>query len=280
MKSTNKIGTTVAGILSLAVFLVACDSTNSGTPAPQGPKVSATELSSLGSAAGFAVFGGTAGVTNQGTSTTIDGDLGTTGASTTITGFHSPTFVYGETPLNVGTINGLVYSNAPQGSPADFVQANSAAADALATFNTLAALPGGIDPGAGQLGGLVIAPGLYKAAGGSFKITGSDLTLDAKGDANAVWVFQMASSLTVGGSAAPRSVILVGGAQSKNIYWQVGSSATINGAGGGTMAGTIVASAGIAFSTPDNKAITTLNGRALALHASVTMVNTVIHSGN
>jgi len=280
METRTKIGAKAAGVLSLAVFLVACETTNSGTSAPQGPKVSTSELPSLGNAAAFAVFGGSAGITNQGTSTTIDGDLGTTGASTTITGFHSPTFVYGETPLNVGTVNGLVYSDAPQGSPADFAQAESAAADALATYNTLAALPGGIDPGAGQLGGLTIAPGLYKAAGGSFLITGSDLTLDAKNDANAVWVFQMASSLTVGGSAAPRSVILVNGAQSKNIYWQVGSSATINGAGGGTMAGTIVASAGIAFSTPDNKTLTTLNGRALALHAAVTMVNTVIHSGN
>jgi hypothetical protein len=280
MKSMTKIGSTAFGALALAILLGACEVDNPATAAPQGPKVTTGELPSLGGAASFAVFGGGAGVTNQGTSTTIDGDLGTTGASTTITGFHSSTFVYGETPLNVGTVNGLVYTDAPHGSPADFTLAKSAAADALATYNTLAALPGGIDPGAGQLGGLVIAPGLYKAAGGSFKITGSDLTLDAKGDANAVWVFQMASSLTVGGSAAPRSVILVGGAQSKNIYWQVGSSATINGAGGGTMAGTIISSAGIAFSTPDNKALTVLNGRALALHAAVTMVNTVIHSGN
>ena len=280
MKSMTRMGAVAMGALSLAALLAACEVTNPAVPAPQGPTVSTSEVPSLGNVAGFAVFGGTAGVTNQGTGTTIDGDLGTTGASTTITGFHSPTFVYGETPLNVGTVNGLVYSDAPQGSPADFVQAKSAAADALTTFNTLAALPGGIDPGAGQLGGLVIAPGLYKAASGSFKITGKDLTLDGKNDANAVWVFQMASFLTVGGSAAPRSVILVNGAQAKNIYWQVGSFATINGAGGGTMAGTIIASAGISFSTPDNKTLTTLNGRALALHAAVTMVNTVVHSGN
>ena len=280
MNSKTKIARFAMNALSFGVFLAGCEISNPAAPAPQGPAVSGGSLPGLGLASSFAVFGGGAGVTNQGTSTTIDGDLGTTGASTTITGFHSPTFVYGETPLNAGTVNGLVYTNAPHGSPADLAHAQSAAADALTAYNTLAALPGGIDPGAGQLGGLVIAPGLYKAAGGSFKITGSDLTLDGKGDSNAVWVFQMASSLTVGGSAAPRSVILVNGAQAKNVYWQVGSSATINGAGGGAMAGTILASAGIAFSTPDNKALTTLNGKALALHAAVTMVNTAIHSAN
>ena len=116
-----------------------------------------------------------------------------------------------------------------------------------------------------------------KLRGGSFLITGSDLTLDAQGNANAVWVFQMASTLTVGAPGAPRSVILINGAQAKNVFWQVGSAATINAAGGGTMVGTIIASAGVTFSTAGNAAITTLNGRALSLNASVTMVNTVIN---
>jgi hypothetical protein len=138
-------------------------------------------------------------------------------------------------------------------------------------------MPGGTDPGAGQLGGLTLMPGIYKAAGGSFLLTGSDLTLDAQGDANAIWVFQMATSLTVGGPAAPRNIILINGAQAQNVYWYVGTAATINAAGGGTMVGTIIASAGVTFSTAGNAAVTTLNGRALALNASVTMVNTVIN---
>jgi len=87
----------------------------------------------------------------------------------------------------------------------------------------------------------------------------------------------MASTLTVGAAAAPRSVILINGAQAKNVFWQVSSAATINGAGGGTMVGTIIASAGVTFSTAGNVAITTLNGRALGLNASVTLVNTVIN---
>jgi hypothetical protein len=123
----------------------------------------------------------------------------------------------------------------------------------------------------------VLAPGIYKAASGSFLLTGSDLTLDGKGDTNALWVFQMASSLTVGGPGAPRNIILVNGAQAKNVFWQVGSAATINAAGGGTMVGTIIASAGVTFSTAGNAAITTLNGRALGLNASVTVVNTVVN---
>jgi len=86
----------------------------------------------------------------------------------------------------------------------------------------------------------------------------------------------MASTLTVG-DTAPRSVILINNAQAKNVFWRVGSSATINGAGGGTMVGTIISSAGTTFSTSGNVDIVTLDGRAMALNASVTMVNTVIN---
>jgi hypothetical protein len=101
--------------------------------------------------------------------------------------------------------------------------------------------------------------------------------LDGQGNANAIWVFQTASTLTVGAPGAPRSIILINGAQAKNVFWYVGSSATINGAGGGTMVGTIIASAGVTFSTVGNATVTTLDGRALGLNASVTMVNTVIN---
>jgi len=86
----------------------------------------------------------------------------------------------------------------------------------------------------------------------------------------------MASSLTVGTPLEARSVILVNGAQASNVYWQVGSAATVNGSGGGIMAGTIIASAGMTFSTAGNASATLLNGRALSLFAAITMVNTVI----
>jgi len=234
----------------------------------------------LGAAAPFGAFGGNAGITNQGILTLVNGDIGTTAASTLITGFHdTANNVYTETPLNVGAVNGLIYTAPPApGTAESFAIATQVAADAQTAFNNLspASLPGGTDPFAGELGGKSVAPGVYQSASGTFQITGSDLTLDAMGDANATWVFQAGSSLTVG-DTAPRSVILINGAQAKNVFWQVGSNATINGAGGGTMVGTIIASAGVTFSTAGNVEITTLNGRALGLNASVTMVNTNIN---
>jgi len=243
----------------------------------------------LGAAATFGSFGGGAGITNQGVSSVINGDIGTTSVSTAVTGFHDAGVgcTYTETPINVGTVNGKIYTAPPppttvctsEGTVSTLAIATQAAADANTAFINLspANRPGGIDPGAGQLGGLTLAPGLYKAAAGTFQITGSDLTLDAQNNPNAIFVFQMASSLTVGAPGAPRSIILINGAQAKNVFWQVGTAATINGAGGGTMVGTIIASAGVTFSTAGNAVITTLNGRALGLNASVTIVNTVVN---
>ena len=243
----------------------------------------------LGSASTFGTFGGSAGMTNQGILTVINGDIGTTAVSTAVTGFHDagPQCIYTETPLNVGTVNGKIYTAPPpptvgcptEGTAATFAIATQARADALTAYNALVAMPAGPDPGAGNLANLVLTPGVYTAAAGSFMIQGGNLTLDAQGNANAVWVFQMATSLTVGGPGAafPQSVILVNGAQAKNVFWQVGSAATINAGGGGTMVGTIISQAGVAISTAGNNTITTLNGRALSLGASVTMVNTVIN---
>jgi hypothetical protein len=233
----------------------------------------------LGAAATFGGFGGSAGMTNQGIFTVVNGDIGTIAASTLITGFHDKGGnVFTETPLNIGTVNGTINcAPPPPGNAAKFALAQQALADATAAFNYLAGLPGGSDPGAGELGGLVLAPGTYTAAAGTFKITSGDLTLDAKNNPNAVFVFQMAQSLTVGKAGLPRSIILVNGAQAKNIFWQVGSAATINGAGGGTMEGTIISYSGVTFSTAGNVTLTTLNGRALSLNASVTLVNTIIN---
>jgi Ice-binding-like/Bacterial Ig-like domain len=252
--------------------------------------VASMTLVSLGSAAPFgALGGGSAGMTNSGILTVINGNAGTTAASTLVTGFHdtSPGCTYTETALNIGAVNGLIYTAPPpptvacpsEGTAATFAIAQQAHADALTAYNALVAAPAGPDPGAGNLAGLTLAPGDYTAAAGSFMIQGGDLTLDAQGDANAAWVFQMATTLTVGGPGAafPQSVLLVNGAQAKNVYWQVGSAATINAAGGGTMVGTIISQAGAAFSTAGNTTIVTLDGRVLSLGASVTLVDTVIN---
>ena len=240
----------------------------------------------LGTAALFGGFGGSAGLTNQGIETVVNGNIGTTGVSTLVTGFHDngPGCIYTETPLNVGLVNGAIDTAAPpptvgcptEGTAVTAAIAAQASADALTAYNALVAFPNGLDvstcPGcggglAGELGNRTLDAGIYKSAPGTYAITQGDLTLDAQGDANAFWVFQMATTLTVGSPTSHRNVLLVNGAQAKNVFWQVGTAATINGIqGGGTMTGTIISQAGISVSTAGVVAVTTINGRAVGSH--------------
>jgi hypothetical protein len=81
----------------------------------------------------------------------------------------------------------------------------------------------------------------------------------------------------IAGPTGAKSIIMKNGALPKNVFWYVGSSATINSAGGGTMVGTIIANSGVSFSTAGNAAQTVLNGRAISLISSVTMVNTTVN---
>ena len=250
----------------------------------------------LGTAANFGAFGGNAGITNQGINTVINnGGIGTTAASTLITGFHDNTGdKYTETPLNIGNVTGRIYTDAPPpvifgpggpfgGNAVTKAIADQGLADANAAYISIspASKPGGIDPGAGELGGLVLAPGIYKSASGTFKISLLDLTLDAKGDPNAVWIFQTAAGLTVGTPAGARNVKLIGQALAKNVFWYVGSAAVINYAGGGIMTGTVIANSGVTISSPASSVVgpqSTVNGRVLSLVSSVTMVNTTINN--
>lgn len=262
----------------------------------------ATPPVNLGSAAIFGDFGGTAGMTNSGGLTVINGNIGTTAVSTLVVNFHDNTVIVGgvatcsytETPIDTGgLVNGSI-DTAPgtsiptaacpnEGTAVTSAIAAKAALDALNAYNALVAFPNGIDVstlggGAGELGNRTLAPGIYKSAPGTYGISQGPLTLDAQGDPNAFWVFQMAQSLTVGTPTSNQSVILVNGAQAKNVFWQVGSFATINGIlGGGTMQGTVIAQQGVSVSTAGVAAITTINGRLLSLGASVTIVNTVIN---
>ena len=256
----------------------------------------------------FGAFGGGAGITNQGLLSAINnGDIGTTGASSLITGFHDDSVVtlvgadactYTETGSNAALVGpaaatpgtGLTTiftapgSSQPttacpnEGTATTFNTATVGAGQALAAYNTLQGLAGGITLPSNELGGLTLAPGTYKSAT-FYQITGSPLTLDAQGNANAYFIFQIGSSLTVGTPTQAQSVILLNGAQASHVFWAVGNlpGAVINYGGGGTMVGTIISSPGITVSSPGVAAITTINGRVIALNASVTMVNTVIN---
>jgi hypothetical protein len=243
----------------------------------------------LGTASTFGTFGGSAGMTNQGIHTTISGDIGTIATGTSmVTGFHDSVDIYTETPSNIGAVNGTIYTCTTSTTGPTHASVNAsycaiatqARLDAQTAYNTLAAKPS-TAVAAANLGGLVLPPGVYTAAS-TLGITGSDLTLDPQGDANAVWVFQVPTALTVGDTQG-RNVIVNPPGQAKNVYWQVGSAAVINYAGGGTMVGTIIAMSGVTFSNPGNATSanpliwSTLNGRALSLVSSVTLVNTTIN---
>jgi hypothetical protein len=153
----------------------------------------------LGTAANFAVLAGK-GIVNTG-STVVTGDLGVSPGSA-VTGFPP------------GTKSGTTHA-------ADAVAAQ-AQADLTTAYNDAAAqTPATTVPT--QLGGTTVGPGIYKSTAGTFQITG-DLTLDAQGDPDAVFIFQTTSSL---GTGTASTVTLTGGAQECNVFWKVGSSAAL-----------------------------------------------------
>jgi hypothetical protein len=118
---------------------------------------------------------------------------------------------------------------------------------------------------AGNIGGQTLYPGLYKSTG-SLEITSGDLTLDGNGDATSVWIFQIASFFNM---TSGRQVLLTNGAKASNVFWQVGSAATL-----GTtcvMKGTIMAATTVTLATG-----ATLEGRALAKTADVTLQSNAI----
>ena len=233
----------------------------------------------------FGVFGGNAGMTNQGLLTVVNGAIGTTAASSLVTGFTDGTSgdVYTVTPLNNGVVTDGIFTDAP--APGNATKAATALAGLNAArdlYNSIspASMPGGVaNPGAGELGGLTLAPGIYTASS-SFSITNGNLTLNANGDPNAKWYFQAPSTLTVGDSMPSSVTFLNGVGNPNNVYWYVGTAAVINYAGGGVMVGNIIANSGVTLSSPANSTnpfLTVLNGRAISLVASVTMVNTTIN---
>jgi hypothetical protein len=196
----------------------------------------------LGSAANFVVLAGST-VTNTG-ATTVTGDLGVS-PGTAVTGFPP------------GVVNGMTHAGDPAAAQAQI--------DLTTAFNDAAGRSVGAVTVAGNLGGQTLTPGLYKSTS-SLEISSGDLTLDAQGDANAVFIFQMASTLT---TTAGRQVILSGGAKAANVFWQVGSSATLGTTS--VFKGNILADQSITLNTG-----ATLDGRALARIAAVALATNTI----
>jgi hypothetical protein len=199
-------------------------------------------LSGLGSACSFGILAGSTVTNVVGTATTVSGNVGVW-PGTAVTGFASP-----------ASITGII--------DAGNAVAQTAQGDLTTAYNNAAGAAGGAVLTA-DIGGQTLPPGVYRttSAQPSLAITGN-LTLDGKGNSNAIWIFQVQTTLIT--AAGNSKVILINGAQAQNVTWQVGSSATLGT--NTTFTGTIMAESSVTATTG-----ATLNGRALARSGGVTL---------
>ncbi len=208
----------------------------------------------LRSTANFVILSG-AGITTTGGGV-INGDVGAspiTGAAIGVT---------------CAQVNGTIYAVDAAGpfcAVIDTARLTTAKGDLTTAYNDAAGrtpvptgpnLNPGLIPGSGNIGGMVLAPGLYKFTTTAL-ITGADVTLI--GGADDVWIFQCAADLQLGSGI---QIILAGGAQAKNIFWQVGTSAVLGTSS--VFKGTILADQAITMNTSS-----TIEGRTLAFSAGV-----------
>ncbi|HEX9086810.1 MAG TPA: ice-binding family protein, partial [Arthrobacter sp.] len=224
LRRRTAVGTAMGASALLALALVG-----------QSPAYAADAPVGLGTAAGYSVLGGTT-VTNTGP-TTLAGNLGVNPGSA-ITGFPP------------GLVAGATHA---ADAPALQAQSDLTTAYDDAAGRAMTALV------AGDLVGKTLAPGVYKSSG-PLSVSGA-LTLNGQGNPNAVFIFQVASTLT---TASASSIVLTNSAQACNVYWQVGSSATLGTAS--TFSGNILALTSITASTG-----TTVRGRALARNGQVAL---------
>jgi hypothetical protein len=201
--------------------------------------VPASAQISLGTAQNFGVLAGST-ATNTG-ATTVNGNVGVS-PGTAVTGF----------PPGV-IIGGAIHSN-----DAVAMQAQS---DLTTAYNNIVSTPCNVDLTGQNLGGLTLTPGVYCFTT-SAQLTGA-LTLNALGNANALFLFKIGSTLTTA-SASSVTVINNGGNSCNKVFWQVGSSATLGT--GTSFTGDILALSSITFTTGANS-----NGRALARNGAVTL---------
>lgn len=233
--STHTPGASRGPRRSPAVLCLLAVATGAVLVAVAGSAAAAATPVGLGTAGSFAVLAGS-GITNTGT-TVVDGDVGT---------FPTTTLTGGATLL----VNGVDH-----GGDAVTQQAKQ---DLQAAYDD-AASQGPVNPVVADLGGQRLAPGVHGSAT-SLGLTGA-LTLDAAGDPSAVFVLQAGSTLT---TASASSVVLAGGAQACNVFWQVGSSATLGTAS--TLTGSVLALESITLTTG-----AAVEGRLLARGGAVVL---------
>lgn len=197
----------------------------------------------LGTAQSFSVLAG-AGITNTG-ATTLSGDMGT----------FPTTSIDGQPPVVGGT------------NHAGDAVTKGAKDDLVMAYN-VAASEGPTSPITNDLAGKTLTRGVYNSAT-SMGLSGA-LTLDAEGDPNSVFVFQMGSELT---TASASSVLLTNGADPCNVYWQVGSSADLGT--NSVFVGTVMALTSISLTTGAR-----VQGRMLARNGTVTMDTNTITTPN
>src|SRR6202451_4154492 len=205
------------------------------------PAVASASAVSLGTASPFVVLGASA-ATNTGPSV-LDGDLGVY-AGTSLSGFDT------------AVVNGATHD--------DDAVAGIAQGDARAAYNTAAGQPVPVSLTGTDLGNLTLLPGAYKFSS-SAQLPGQ-LTLDSAGNPDAQFVFEIGSTLT---TASGSSVRLINGASPCNIYWQVGSSATLGSTT--SFMGNVLAHDSISL---DDSA--TVEGRLLARDGAVTLIHNTI----
>ena len=197
----------------------------------------------LGSAASFSVLGGST-VTNTGP-TTMFGDLGLSPGSSVTGAPHVLGQTHVDDAVAIGAKNSLTTA-----------------------YNDAASRPSNGSAGT-DLAGQVFLPGV-RSASSSLLLSSGSVTLDAQGNPDAVFIFQIGSTLITGSNT---SVVLINGAQACNVFWQVGSSATL---GTGTQfVGTIMASATITANTA-----ATIHGRLLAQTGAVNLDTNTITTSN
>ncbi|HBS86009.1 MAG: hypothetical protein A2W91_08370 [Bacteroidetes bacterium GWF2_38_335] len=229
--------------LAITTVISACKKEEEENPIVIPVQTTVQTQISLAGASDFAVLAGSS-ITNTG-GTTITGDLGLSPGSS-IGGFPP------------GELTGTQHIN-------DII-ANQAKLDLTAAYNDAAGrICTDMVTLSGNIGGLTLTPGLYKSTS-SLSISSGDLTFDANGDENAVFIIQIASTFT---TTSGRKIILSDGAKASNIYWQVGSSVTIGTTS--VIKGTFMVMQSITLNTGAS-----LDGKLLAANGAITLADNTI----